>query len=105
MDLIANNLKYFNYRANVEMEFYDSFKWFLCMNQLFCVAPINISFFVKDKINKIKPKRDLVAFVSHLLWSLLILTCVIVATRYQHQVSNNDIQYYYYNQNSSNSGC
>ncbi|CAO1313977.1 unnamed protein product [Diamesa hyperborea] len=85
MDFIANNLKRSNYRANVEMTFYESFKWFLCMNQVFCVAPINISFFVKDKIHKMRPKRDLIVFILHLIWSLFILTCVIVATRYQHQ--------------------
>lgn len=86
MDFIANNLKRSNYRTNIEIEFYNSFKWFLCMNQFFCVAPINISFFVKDKVNKITSKRDSIVFILNLIWSLFILTCVIVATRYQHQV-------------------
>lgn len=95
MDFITSNLKSLNYRANVEMTFHESFKWFLCMNQLFCVAPINISFFVKDKVHKIRPKRDLIVFMLHLIWSLFILTCVIVATRYQHQVRHLKPYHYY----------
>lgn len=88
MNSIANNLKLKNYRQKIEKEFYDSFKWFLRVNQVFCSAPINILFSSQEGIEKENKRlkiRDKIIFVFHTLCAITISTSVVMSTYFQYK--------------------
>lgn len=80
MNLFVKDVKTSSYRKNVEKEFYESFKKFLWMNQLFCAAPLCLNLDASPSGTKMK------IFSSfHMFYGVLIGGCVSTATFWQHQ--------------------
>lgn len=70
-----------NYRWKVEKDFYNSFKTFLGMNQVFGSAPVKLNLVTHDRSEKI---IDKVLNIGHLIYGLAICASVLFATYLQH---------------------
>lgn len=86
MNLISNDVKFSTFRRNVEKEFYNSFKNFLWMNQMFCTVPVKLDLLETSSKWKMKILSGL-----HMFYGLLICVCVSVATFWQHDQFNTSI--------------
>lgn len=70
-----------SFRRKIEKDFFNSFKVFIWLNQLFCAVPVHAELFVKPKNpNKI---RDKLCSVLHLLFAFSACACVCFATYLQ----------------------
>lgn len=80
----GKQLKVSRYQRNIDREFYNSFKMFLRINQIFSSAPVNINFFTPTGPQSSNQKTiEKVSSSVHSLFGIVISTLVIWATYLQ----------------------